>query len=139
MKANFIHTWSVESEFVIKNSIFPWKSELSWIWQFFFRKLDLFWLFLSTLVLLQNWASVFCNQSCQCARVLKNSPIFSKNTKFMLTLMSKEKLNFLSQIQILHFKCVWNLPSLSQAFFSSIIFNFGQCGWRHAAMRDIAC
>ena len=64
MKANFIHTWSVESEFVIKNSIFPWTSELAWIWHFL-RKLDYFWLFLSTLVLLQNWASVFCNQCCQ--------------------------------------------------------------------------
>ena len=50
-------------------------------------------------------------------RVLKNSPIFSKNAKFTLTLMSKEKLNFLLQIQILHFKYVWNLPSLSLARF----------------------
>ena len=50
MKANFIYFWSVESEFVIKNSIFPWTSELAWIWHFL-RKLDYFWLFLSTLVL----------------------------------------------------------------------------------------
>ena len=35
------------------------------------------------------------------ARVLKKSQIFSKNAEFMLTLMSKEKLNFLQQIQIL--------------------------------------
>ena len=65
MKAKFMHTWSVESEFVIKNSIFPWTSELA------------------------------------------------KNAKFTITLMSKEKLKFLLQFQILHFKYVWNLPSLS--------------------------
>ena len=35
----------------------------------------------------------------------------------MLTLMSKEKLNFLLQIQILLFKYEWNLPSLSLAWF----------------------
>ena len=29
MKANFIYFSSVESEFVIKNSIFPWTSELA--------------------------------------------------------------------------------------------------------------
>ena len=50
MKANFIYFCSVESEFVIKNSIFPWTSELAYIWHFL-RKLDYFWLFLSTLVL----------------------------------------------------------------------------------------
>ena len=37
-------------------------------------------------------------------RVLKNSPIFSKNAKFTLTLMSKKKLNFFLHIQILHFQ-----------------------------------
>ena len=42
MKANFMYFWSVESEFVIKNSIFPWTSELAWIWHFL-RKLDYFW------------------------------------------------------------------------------------------------
>ena len=31
---NFIHTWSVESEFVIEKSIFPWTSKLAWIWNF---------------------------------------------------------------------------------------------------------
>ena len=36
-------------------------------------------------------------------RVLKNSPIFSKNAKFTLTLMFKEKLNFLIHIQIQKF------------------------------------
>ena len=39
-------------------------------------------------------------------RVPKNSPILSKNAKFTLIQMSKEKLNFLLQIQILHFKYV---------------------------------
>ena len=38
----YIPIWSVESEFVIKNSIFSWTSELAWIW-YFLRKLDYFW------------------------------------------------------------------------------------------------
>ena len=54
----------------------------------------------------------------ECSKRAKNSPIFSKNAKFTLTLMSKEKLIFfLLQIQILHFKNIWNLPSLSLAQF----------------------
>ena len=40
-----------------------------------------------------------------------------KNAKFMLTLMLKEKFIFLLQIQILHFKYIWNLHSLSLAWF----------------------
>ena len=48
---------------------------------------------------------------------LKKSQIFSKNAKFTLTLMSKENWIFLLQIQILHFKYVWNLHSLSLAWF----------------------
>ena len=51
------------------------------------------------------------------ARVLKKSQIFSKNAMLTLTLMSKEKLVFLFQIQILTFKYVWNLLSLSLAQF----------------------
>ena len=50
MKAILIHALSVESEFLIKNSIFPWKSELAWIWKFL-RKSDYFWLFLSARIL----------------------------------------------------------------------------------------
>ena len=53
----------------------------------------------------------------ECSKKDKNSPIFSKNVKFTLTLMSKEKFIFLLQIQILHFKYVWNLPSMSLARF----------------------
>ena len=90
MKANFIHTWSVKSAFVLKKKI-SLDIKVSVNLAFFFRKLGYF--------------------------RLKKSPIFSKNAKFMLTLMSKEKLNFLLQIQILHFKYVWNLPSLSLARF----------------------
>ena len=48
--------------------------------------------------------------------MLKKSPIFSKNAKFTLR-TSKEKLNFLSKNQILHFKYVWNLSSLTLAWF----------------------
>ena len=87
MKANFIYFWSAESEFVIKKSIFPWLAELAWIW---------------------HWGQKTEAQFC---------PIFSKNAKCTLTLMSKEKLIFLFQIQILTFKYVWNLPSLSLAQF----------------------
>ena len=65
----------------------------------------------------------------ECSKRAKNSPIFSKNDKFMLTLMSKEKLNFLLQIQILHFKYVWNLPSLSLARFF-LIRNESQTMWK---------
>ena len=96
MKANSIHTWSVESEFVIKNLIFPWTSELAWIWHFL-EQFGSFWALLYWQHWLQNWAS--------------------KNAKFMPTPISKEKLNFLLQIQVLHFKYVWNLPSLSLARF----------------------
>ena len=44
-----------------KKSIFPWTSELAWIWHFL-RKLDYFWALLYWQHWLQNWASVFCNQ-----------------------------------------------------------------------------
>ena len=43
--------------------------------------------------------------------------------------MSKEKLNFLLQIQILHFKNIWNLPSLSLAQFF-VIQNELRTMWR---------
>ena len=46
MKANFIHFWCVESEFMIKNWFHNWTSELGCIWHIF-GKLDYFWLFLS--------------------------------------------------------------------------------------------
>ena len=62
----------------------------------------------------------------ECSKRAKNSPIFSKNAKFTLTLMSKEKLNFLLQIQILHFKYVWNLPSLSLARFGCRKMDFDE-------------
>ena len=72
------------------------------------------------------WWSKFCWKNTEetvlqpdvaSTRVLKKSQIFSKNANFTLTLMSMEKLNFLFQIQILTFKYVWNLPSLSLARF----------------------
>ena len=68
MKANFIHTWSVESEFVIKNSIFPWTSELVWIWQFL-RKFGSFWALLHWQHLVgesffnRNWTNIWL-QNC---------------------------------------------------------------------------
>ena len=97
----------------------------------FFEKI---WLFLSTLVLATSGcktvSSVFFQQNLDhhkseisSVKVLpvqewsKRTKFSQKNAKFMLTLMSKEKLNFLFQIQILTFKYVWNLPSLSLARF----------------------
>ena len=90
----------------------------------FFEKI---WLFLSTLAMATSgWRKSFQQKldqhlvkklspqfltSITSAKVLKKSQIFSK------TLMSKEKLNFLLQIQILHFNYVWNSPSLSLAWF----------------------
>ena len=91
----------------------------------FFEKI---WLFLSTLVLVTSGcktvSSVFFQQKLDhhkfeisSVKVLpvqewsKRTKFSQKNAKFMLTLMSKEKLNFLFQIQILTFKYVWNLPS----------------------------
>ena len=46
MQANFIHTWSVEYEFITKNQFNNWTSKLARIWHIF-RKLGYFWLFLS--------------------------------------------------------------------------------------------
>ena len=46
MKANFIHFWCVESEFIIKNEFHNWTSELGCIWHIF-GKLGYFWLFLA--------------------------------------------------------------------------------------------
>ena len=58
----------------------------------------------------------------------------------MLTLMSKEKLNFLLQIQILHFKYVWNLPSLSLARFFLIQNELGtMCCIFHIHYENIVC
>ena len=45
MKANFIHFWCVESEFIVKNKFHNWTSELGCIWHIF-GKLGYFWLFL---------------------------------------------------------------------------------------------
>ena len=42
MKANFIHFWCVESEFMIKNWFHNWTSELGCIWHIF-GKLGYFW------------------------------------------------------------------------------------------------
>ena len=50
MKANFVHFWWVESEFIFKNQFHNWTSELGCIWHIF-GKLDSFWLFSSTSVL----------------------------------------------------------------------------------------
>ena len=35
MKANFIHSWCVESEFMVKNKFHNWTSDLVYIWYFF--------------------------------------------------------------------------------------------------------
>ena len=76
----------------------------------FFEKI---WLFLSTHVLAMLVTKLslgFCNQKRQ-SNVLKKCQIHSNSRN------SKEKLNCLLQIQILHFKNVLNLPSLSLARF----------------------
>ena len=86
----------------------------------FFEKIGLFLSTLALATLVKKTEAQFCNQCCQYKSAQKAPKIvqFSKtNAKFMLTLMSKEKLNFLLQIQILHFKYVWTLPSLSLARF----------------------
>ena len=44
-----------------------------------------------------------------------------KSAKYTLTMMSNYEINFLSWIHILNFKYVWNLPSLSLAWF---FFNY---------------
>ena len=83
MKANFIYFWSVKSEFVIINSIFPCTSELAWIWHFL-RKLDYFWALLYWQHCYKTEQQFFVT-SVASTRVLKNSSIFSKNAKFTLT------------------------------------------------------
>ena len=71
MNANCIYFRGVESEFVTKKSIFPWTSELSWIWHFL-RNLDYFWaLFYWQCWLQKTEALVLLVQS----RALKNSQI----------------------------------------------------------------
>ena len=35
IKANFIHFWSVESEFIVKNELHNWTSELGCVWHIF--------------------------------------------------------------------------------------------------------
>ena len=47
MKANFIHFWCVESEFIVTNEFHNWTSKLGCIWHIF-GKLGYFWLFSST-------------------------------------------------------------------------------------------
>ena len=66
MKANFIHFWCVDSEFIIKNKFHNWTSELGCIWHIF-GKLGYFWLFLAnpdtqvTVNITVNKAQFFCN------------------------------------------------------------------------------
>ena len=57
MKANFIHSWFVESEFIVKNYFYNWTSELGCIWHIF-GKLGYFGLFLSALLLVAASAEV---------------------------------------------------------------------------------
>ena len=86
----------------------------------FFEKI---WLFLSTLALAttgyktepQFFVPVLPVQ--ECSKRAKNSPIFSIKCQIHDNSDVQENLNFLLQIQILHFKYVWNLPSLSLARF----------------------
>ena len=66
MKANFIHFWCVESEFIVKNQFHNWTSELGCIWHIF-GKLGYFWLFLTnpdiqvTVNVTVNKAQFFCS------------------------------------------------------------------------------
>ena len=50
MKAKSIHSWCVESEFIVRNWFHNWTSDLVYICVFF-GKLDSFWLFSCTSVL----------------------------------------------------------------------------------------
>ena len=115
----------------------------------FLRKFGSFWALLHWQHLVgesffdRNWTSIWLQNcllsfstSVTSAKVLKKSQISSKNATFILTLTSKEKLNFLLQIHILHFNYVWNLPSLSLAWFFLIqnelwTMCFGLVCWKH--------
>ena len=88
----------------------------------------------------KSWYSSNCQHHCQqgsvnlqqlvvaSAEVLEKSQIFQKCAKCTLTLMSNYEINFLLQIQILHIKIEWNLPSLSLALFF-FIHNEFLTGW----------
>ena len=101
MRANFIHFWWVESEFMIKNWFHNWTSELGCIWHIFGK----FRLFLALFG--KSWYSSNCQHHCQqgsvylqqlvvaSAEVLEKSQIFQKCAKCTLNLMSKYKINFL--------------------------------------------
>ena len=100
MKANFIHFWCVESEFMIKNWFHNWTSVLGCIWHIFgkFRLfLALFW---------KSWYSSNGQHYCQqgsvylqqlvvaSTEVLEKCQIFQKCAKCTLTLMSNHEINF---------------------------------------------
>ena len=57
MKANFIHFWWVESEFIVKNQFHNWTSELGCIWHFL-RKI---WLFLALFKQFSSGSTTCCS------------------------------------------------------------------------------
>ena len=59
LKANFIHFWCVESEFMIKNLFHNWTSELGCIWHIF-GKFRLFWA-----LFWKSWYSSNCQHHSQ--------------------------------------------------------------------------
>ena len=64
MKANFIHFWCVESEFIVKNEFHNWTSELGCIWHIF-GKSGYFWLFSSTSALAATRCQMHPNSDVQ--------------------------------------------------------------------------
>ena len=71
MKANFIHFWCVESEFMIKNWFHNWTSELGCIWHIFGK----FRLFLALFG--KSWYSSNCQHHCQQGSVKDSCPWLS--------------------------------------------------------------
>ena len=59
----------------------------------------------------------------------KNKQIFWKLAKCVLTLMSNYEIDFLQWIHILHFKYVFNLPTLSLAYFFFFHIEFRTMWW----------
>ena len=58
MKANFIHFWCVESEFIVKNEFHNWTSELGCIWHIFGK--------FGSFQALQHWQQpAAANKKCQ--------------------------------------------------------------------------
>ena len=95
MKANFIHFWCVESEFVVKNWFHNWTPELVCIWHIF-GKLGSFWLFLEKPDI-QVTVNITVN---------KAQPICNSGLLPLLKCLKRAK-----------FSIEWNMPLLSLALF----------------------